>query len=554
MNDVVKVGDEGLMGEVIQIEGDKSYIQVYEDTTGVKPGEPVHNTEQPLSVELGPGLLGSIYDGLQRPLPALQDKTGDFIERGEDAPGIDLEEEYEFEPSVEEGKHVTGGDVLGTTEVAYGEHKVLLPPGIEGEVEEIKEGSFNVEETVAVVDGEEVAMRQEWPIREARQVENDLEPEVPLITGQRVLDGLFPLAKGGTAAIPGPFGSGKTVTQQSLAKFSDADIIVYIGCGERGNEMTEVLEEFPELEDPQTGDKIINRTVLIANTSNMPVAAREASIYTGITIAEYFRDQGLDVALMADSTSRWAEAMREISARLEEMPGERGYPAYLASKLAEFYERAGRVEPLGPEEPGSVSIIGAVSPPGGDFSEPVTQNTLRVVKNFWALDSDLAEKRHFPSINWDDSYSGYSEMLSDYFEEEVDADWTENIQRMRDILQKDGELQETVQLVGKDALPDRERLTLRIANLIKQFYLQQNAFHDVDQYSSPQKTFDILELILDWGDHAYEALEGGALVEDIVALDSGNRISELKFDEDYEELLTEIRKQMETEFEEVVEE
>ncbi|MFT4868033.1 MAG: V/A-type H+-transporting ATPase subunit A [Candidatus Nanohaloarchaea archaeon] len=554
MNDVVKVGDEGLMGEVIQIEGDKSYIQVYEDTTGVKPGEPVHNTEQPLSVELGPGLLGSIYDGLQRPLPALQDKTGDFIERGEDAPGIDLEKEYEFEPAVEEGKHVTGGDVLGTTEVEYGEHKVLLPPGIEGEVEEIKEGSFTVEETVAVVDGEEVAMRQEWPIREARQVETDLEPEVPLVTGQRVLDGLFPLAKGGTAAIPGPFGSGKTVTQQSLAKFSDADIIVYIGCGERGNEMTEVLEEFPELEDPQTGDKIINRTVLIANTSNMPVAAREASIYTGITIAEYFRDQGLDVALMADSTSRWAEAMREISARLEEMPGERGYPAYLASKLASFYERAGRVEPLGPEDPGSVSIIGAVSPPGGDFSEPVTQNTLRVVKNFWALDSDLAEKRHFPAINWDDSYSGYSEMLSDYFEEEVDADWTENIQRMRDILQKDGELQETVQLVGKDALPDRERLTLRIANLIKQFYLQQNAFHDVDQYSSPQKTFDILELILDWADNAYEALEEGALVEDIVALDSGNRISELKFEEDYEELKTEIRKQMETEFEDVVEE
>ncbi|PSH01342.1 MAG: V-type ATP synthase subunit A, partial [Nanohaloarchaea archaeon SW_10_44_10] len=352
MNDVVKVGEEGLMGEVIQIEGDKSYIQVYEDTTGVKPGEIVHNTEQPLSVELGPGLLGSIYDGLQRPLPALEEKTGAFIERGEDSPGIDMEKEYKFEPALEEGKYVTGGDVIGTTEVDYGEHKVLLPPGIEGEVEEIKEGEFTVTETVAVVDGEEVAMRQEWPIREARQVENDLEPKVPLITGQRVLDGLFPIAKGGTAAVPGGFGTGKTVTQQSLAKFSDADIIVYIGCGERGNEMTEVLEEFPELEDPQTGDKIINRTVLIANTSNMPVAAREASIYTGITIAEYFRDQGLDVALMADSTSRWAEAMREISARLEEMPGERGYPAYLASKLAEFYERAGRAKPLGPDNPG----------------------------------------------------------------------------------------------------------------------------------------------------------------------------------------------------------
>ncbi|MFB6208627.1 MAG: V-type ATP synthase subunit A [Candidatus Nanohaloarchaea archaeon] len=554
MNDVVQVGEEGLMGEVIQIEGDKTYIQVYEETTGIRPGEPVKNTGQPLSVELGPGLLGSIYDGLQRPLPDLEEKTGAFISRGEDAPGIDPEKKYEFEPETEEGKYVKGGDVLGLTEVEYGEHKVMLPPGIEGEVEEIKQGEFTVEDTVAVVDGEEVSMRQEWPIRESREVKDDLKPEIPLITGQRVLDGLFPLAKGGTAAIPGPFGSGKTVTQQSLAKFADADIIVYIGCGERGNEMTEVLEEFPELEDPQTGDKIINRTVLIANTSNMPVAAREASIYTGITIAEYFRDQGLDVALMADSTSRWAEAMREISSRLEEMPGERGFPAYLASKLAEFYERAGRVEPLGPEEPGSVSIIGAVSPPGGDFSEPVTQNTLRVVKNFWALDSDLAEKRHFPAINWDDSYSGYSEMLSNYFEREVNSEWSDNIQRMKDILQKDGELQETVQLVGKDALPDRERLTLEIGTMIKQFYLQQNAFHEVDQYSDPEKTFEILELILEWADQAYEALEQGALVEDIISLDASNRISELKFEENYQELRDEIREEMEKEFREVVEE
>jgi len=406
-----------------------------------------------------------------------------------------------------------------------------------------------------VVEGQEISMRQEWPIRDSRPVDDDLKPEIPLITGQRVLDGLFPIAKGGTAAIPGPFGSGKTVTQQSLAKFSDADIIVYIGCGERGNEMTEVLEEFPELEDPQTGDKIINRTVLIANTSNMPVAAREASIYTGVTIAEYFRDQGLDVALMADSTSRWAEAMREISARLEEMPGERGYPAYLSSKLAEFYERAGRADPLGLEDdPGSVSIVGAVSPPGGDFSEPVTQNTLRVVKNFWALDADLAEKRHFPSINWDDSYSGYADMLSDYFKDEVDNSWQENIQRMRDILQKDGELQETVQLVGKDALPDRERLTLEIGTMVKQFYLQQNAFHDVDQYSSPEKTFEILELILEWADGAYEALEDGALVEDLVALESKNKVSEMKFTEDYHEKKEEIQNLMEDEFEQVVQE
>ncbi|MFB6241641.1 MAG: V-type ATP synthase subunit A [Candidatus Nanosalina sp.] len=553
MYDVVNVGEEGLMGEVIQIEGEKSYIQVYEDTTGVKPGEPVENTGSPLSVELGPGLLKSIYDGLQRPLPALQELTGDFIERGEDAPGIDIDEEYDFRPTREEGDEVEPGDMVGKVDVDFGTHKVLVPPTSEGgTIEEIRSGEHTVKETVVELDsGEEISMRQEWPIREERPVEEDLRPEVPLVTGQRVLDGLFPIAKGGTAAVPGGFGTGKTVTQQSLAKFSDADIIVYIGCGERGNEMTEVLEEFPELEDPQTGDKIINRTVLIANTSNMPVAAREASIYTGVTIAEYFRDMGLDVALMADSTSRWAEAMREISARLEEMPGERGYPAYLASRLAEFYERAGRVEPLGPEDPGSVTIIGAVSPPGGDFSEPVTQNTLRVVKNFWALDKDLAEKRHFPSINWDESYSGYAEMLSDHFEEEVDERWTENIQRMKDLLQKDGELQETVQLVGKDALPDRERLTLEIGTLVKQFYLQQNAFHPVDQYSSPDKTFRILELILDWGDMAYEALEEGAMVEDIISLSSKNRISEVKTAEDYEDKIEEIREQMQDEFAEL---
>lgn len=550
MYDVVRVGKEGLMGEVIQIEGEKSYIQVYEETTGIKPGEPVVNTEEPLSVELGPGLLGSIYDGLQRPLPVLQEKSGDFISRGETAPGVDPEKEYDFKPSVEEGDEVSSGDEIGSVEVKFGTHRILVPPDVEGgTVEEVNAGEHTVEETVVTLDtGEEIAMRQEWPIRQGRPVDDDLKPEIPLITGQRVLDGLFPLAKGGTAAIPGPFGSGKTVTQQSLAKFADADIIVYIGCGERGNEMTEVLEEFPELEDPQTGDKIINRTVLIANTSNMPVAAREASIYTGVTIAEYFRDMGLDVALMADSTSRWAEAMREVSARLEEMPGERGYPAYLASRLAEFYERAGRVKPLGIEDPGSVSIIGAVSPPGGDFSEPVTQNTLRVVKNFWALDSDLAEKRHFPAINWDESYSGYSEMLADYFEEEVDDDWQDNIQRARDILQEDSELQETVQLVGKDALPDRERLTLEIATMIKQFYLQQNAFHPVDQYSEPKKTFEILQLILEWGDQAYEALEDGALVEDIISVDSRSRISEVATSEEYMETVEDIREQMEEEF------
>jgi V/A-type H+-transporting ATPase subunit A len=553
MYDVVYVGEEELMGEVIQIEGEKSYIQVYEDTTGVKPGEPVKNTEQPLSVELGPGLLGSIYDGLQRPLEKLQEMTGDFISRGEDAPGIDLEKEYDFSPRVEEGDSIEPGDVIGTVEVEYGKHRVLVPPNSEGgEVTEVKSGEHTVKETVVELDsGEEISMRQEWPIRDARPSEDDLKPEVPLVTGQRVLDGLFPMAKGGTAAVPGGFGTGKTVTQQSLAKFSDADIIVYIGCGERGNEMTEVLEEFPELEDPQTGDKIINRTVLIANTSNMPVAAREASIYTGVTIAEYFRDMGLDVALMADSTSRWAEAMREISARLEEMPGERGYPAYLSSRLAEFYERAGRVEPLGMDDPGSVSIVGAVSPPGGDFSEPVTQNTLRVVKNFWALDKDLAEKRHFPSINWDDSYSGYKDKLADHFEDEVHEDWQSNIQRMRDILQKDGELQETVQLVGKDALPERERLTLEIGTMVKQFYLQQNAFHPIDQYSSPEKTYHILETILDWADEAYDVLEDGAVVEDIISLSSKNQISQMATSEDFLEVKEEIKNQMNEEFEEL---
>ncbi|WEL19690.1 V-type ATP synthase subunit A [Candidatus Nanohalococcus occultus] len=555
MYDVVYVGDEGLMGEVIQIEGEKTYIQVYEDTTGVKPGEPVHNTEEPLSVDLGPGLLGSIYDGLQRPLPALQELSGDFIERGEDAPGIDEQQHYDFQPAVEEGDEVGPGDVLGTVEVDYGEHKVLLSPDFEaGEVESIEEGGHTVTETVAVVDGQEVSMKQKWPVRKARDVRKDLKPEVPLITGQRVLDGLFPIAKGGTAAIPGPFGSGKTVTQQSLAKFSDADIIVYIGCGERGNEMTEVLEEFPELEDPQTGDKLINRTVLIANTSNMPVAAREASIYTGVTIAEYFRDMGLDVALMADSTSRWAEAMREISARLEEMPGERGYPAYLSSRLAGFYERAGRVEPLGVEDPGSVSIIGAVSPPGGDFSEPVTQNTLRVAKNFWALDSDLAEKRHFPAINWDDSYSGYFSDLQNFWEENGGDNWGEYVQEMRDILKKDGDLQETVQLVGKDALQDDDRLTLEVATMIKQHFLQQNGFHPVDQYSSPEKTYGQMSLVLDWKQRAFQALEDGAMVEDIVALKSRNKISEVKTAEQWEDKISEIEELMDEEFEQVVEE
>ncbi len=553
MNDVVRVGEEGLMGEVIQIEGDRTYIQVYEDTTGVKPGEPVKNTGRPLSVELGPGLLGSIYDGLQRPLPEIEAKTGNFIERGVDAPGVDLDEEWDFDPEVEEGDEISTGDVLGTVPEKGNEHRILTPPGKEGTVAAVSEGKHTVEEAVVELkDGTEIQMMQEWPIREAREVTEKLKPEVPLVTGQRVLDGLFPMSKGGVAAIPGGFGTGKTVTQQQLAKWSDADIIVYIGCGERGNEMTEVLDEFPELEDPHSEEdrKLMDRTVLIANTSNMPVAAREASIYTGITIAEYFRDQGYSVALMADSTSRWAEAMREVSARLEEMPGERGYPAYLASKLAEFYERAGRVEPLADniDDPGSVSVIGAVSPPGGDFTEPVTQNTLRVTKTFWALDKELANKRHFPAISWTDSYSGYTDKLQPYFEEEVDEDWGAMIKRAKNLLQEDEKLQETVQLVGKDALPEEQQLTLEIARMVKEFFLQQNAFHDIDTFCSPKKTISILKTIMEFGDRAEEAMEEGAMLEDITGVESKQLISNIKFEGDWEEYLDEIHDQIEDDF------
>ncbi|MDR9432017.1 MAG: V-type ATP synthase subunit A, partial [Natronomonas sp.] len=417
MNDVVYVGEEGLMGEVIEIEGDLTTIQVYEETSDVAPGEPVENTGEPLSVDLGPGMLDSIYDGVQRPLDVLEEKMGAFLDRGVDAPGIDLEKTWEFHPEVEVGDEVTAGDVVGIVpETESIDHKVLVPPGYEGgEVAAIESGNFTVDETVAELDnGEEIAMRQEWPVREPRPTVEKETPTTPLISGQRILDGLFPIAKGGTAAIPGPFGSGKTVTQHQLAKWADADIVVYVGCGERGNEMTEVIEDFPELEDPKTGKPLMSRTCLIANTSNMPVAARESCVYTGITIAEYYRDMGYDVALMADSTSRWAEAMREISSRLEEMPGEEGYPAYLAARLSEFYERAGKFQNLNGSE-GSISAIGAVSPPGGDFSEPVTQNTLRIVKCFWALDADLAERRHFPSINWNESYSLYTEQLDPWW-------------------------------------------------------------------------------------------------------------------------------------------
>jgi len=462
MYDVVRVGKEALMGEVIKIQGDNVIIQVYEDTSGIRPGEPVTNTGLSLAVELGPGLLTSIYDGIQRPLEVLVNKMGNFIERGVSAPGLSHDKKWTFKPLVKAGDKAEPGKILGEVQETNIVHKIMLPPNQKpGVVKTIKSGDFTIDEIIYVLeDGREFPMLQRWPVRVPRPVREKKNPTIPLLTGQRILDGLFPIAKGGTAAIPGPFGSGKTVTQQQLAKWSDAEIVVYIGCGERGNEMTEVLTEFPHLEDPKSGKPLMERTVLIANTSNMPVAAREASVYTGITIAEYFRDMGYDVSLMADSTSRWAEAMREISSRLEEMPGEEGYPAYLAARLSEFYERAGLVETLNGDS-GSVSVIGAVSPPGGDFSEPVTQNTLRIVKVFWALDAKLSQRRHFPAINWLNSYSLYLDALHDYYDKEVAPDWNTTRSWAMEVLQKEAELQEIVQLVGSDALPESEQVTIR---------------------------------------------------------------------------------------------
>jgi V/A-type H+-transporting ATPase subunit A len=549
MNDVVYVGHEGLMGEVIEIEGNITTIQVYEETSGVSPGEPVESTGAPLSVDLGPGVLDTIYDGVQRPLDVLETKMGSaFLDRGVDAPGIDLDETWEFTPEVEKGDEVSRGQIVGIVpETESIDHKVMVPPDMleEGETAEVtgvQSGTLGVTETVIELDtGDEISMHQEWPVREKRPAAEKETPTIPLISGQRILDGLFPIAKGGTAAIPGPFGSGKTVTQQSLAKFADADIVVYIGCGERGNEMTEVIDDFPELPDPQTGNPLMARTCLIANTSNMPVAARESCIYTGITIAEYYRDMGYDVALMADSTSRWAEAMREISSRLEEMPGEEGYPAYLAARLAEFYERAGYFQNINDTE-GSVTAIGAVSPPGGDFSEPVTQNTLRIVKTFWALDSDLAERRHFPAINWNESYSLYRDQLDDWFVENVEENWPDLRQWAIDVLDEEDELQEIVQLVGKDALPEDQQLTLEVARFIREAYLQQNALHDVDRYSPPEKTYRILEGIKTFHDEAYEALDAGVPVEEIQSIDATPRLNRVGTtpDDEVEEFVSEI--------------
>lgn len=556
MNDVVYVGDEGLMGEVIEIEGNVTTVQVYEETSGVGPGEPVVNTGEPLTVDLGPGMLDSIYDGVQRPLDVLEEKMGSaFLDRGVDAPGIDMDKEWLFEPEVEAGDAVEPGDIVGNVpETQTIDHKVMVPPDYEGGViESVETGEFTVQDpVVSLENGEEIQMHQEWPVREARPVQEKQTPTEPLISGQRILDGLFPLAKGGTAAIPGPFGSGKTVTQQSLAKFADADIVVYIGCGERGNEMTEVIEDFPDLPDPQTGNPLMERTTLIANTSNMPVAARESCVYTGITIGEFYRDMGYDVALMADSTSRWAEAMREISSRLEEMPGEEGYPAYLAARLSQFYERAGYFENVNGSE-GSISVIGAVSPPGGDFSEPVTQNTLRIVKTFWALDADLAERRHFPAINWDDSYSLYRDQLDEWFEENVDAEWPERRQWAVDILDEEGELQEIVQLVGEDALPDDQRLTLEVARYIREGWLQQNAFIEVDQYCPPEKTFKMLGAIKTFDDEAFEALEAGVPIDEITSIDAAPKLNRIATtpDDEVDEHVAELNEEIETQLREL---
>ncbi|PSP64107.1 ATP synthase subunit A [Halobacteriales archaeon QH_8_67_36] len=554
MNDVVYVGSEGLMGEVIEIEGNVTTIQVYEETSGVSPGEPVEGTGAPLSVDLGPGMLDAIYDGVQRPLDVLEEKMGSaYLDRGVDAPGIDLEKTWAFEPEVEEGDSVEPGDIVGIVpETPSIDHKVMVPPGSEGgEVTAIESGNFTVEETVVELDsGEEIRMRQEWPVRQQRPSVDKETPTEPLISGQRVLDGLFPIAKGGTAAIPGPFGSGKTVTQHQLAKWADADIVVYVGCGERGNEMTEVIEDFPELEDPITGNALMDRTCLIANTSNMPVAARESCVYTGITIAEYFRDMGYDVALMADSTSRWAEAMREISSRLEEMPGEEGYPAYLSARLSAFYERAGYFTNINGTE-GSVSVIGAVSPPGGDFSEPVTQNTLRIVKTFWALDADLAERRHFPSINWNESYSLYREQLDPWFVDNVRDDWPETRQWAIDTLDEEAELQEIVQLVGKDALPEDQQLTLEIARYLREAWLQQNAFHPTDTYCEPGKTYRIMDAIKTYNDEAFEALDAGVPVEELTDIDAAPRLNRIGVQEEYNEYIDELEDDIASELREL---
>lgn len=554
MSDVVHVGEKNLIGEIIEIHGGEASIQVYEETAGLAPGAPVESTGMPMSVELGPGLIGSIYDGIQRPLDDIMKVTGsNLLQRGVQVPSLKRDRVWHFVPTVKSGDKVEGGDVIGTVQETHiVSQKIMVPPAFKGTVSEIAEGDFKVTDVVAKIKGDdgkdiELTLMQKWPVRKGRPYKEKLAPKMPLVTGQRVIDTLFPIAKGGAATVPGPFGSGKTVVQHQLAKWADADIVVYIGCGERGNEMTDVLNEFPELKDPKSGYSLMERTVLIANTSDMPVAAREASIYTGITIAEYFRDMGYSVALMADSTSRWAEALREMSGRLEEMPGEEGYPAYLGSRLAQFYERAGRVKTLGsdPRE-GALSVIGAVSPAGGDLSEPVTQATLRIVKVFWSLDAQLAYERHFPAINWLNSYSLYLETIGDWFDENVEKDWMKKRGQIMSILSDEASLKEMVQLVGEDALSAPDRLKMETARSIREDYLHQNAFHEIDTYTSLPKQYRMMNLILDFHEACNKALGQGADVKKLIVLPVREQIGRYKYtkeddlDTEYKKVETEI--------------
>ncbi len=560
MYDVVRVGPQRLIGEIIEMRGDEASIQVYEETSGLGPGAVVETTGAPLSVELGPGMIESIYDGIQRPLEKIMAICGNTIQRGIEVSPIDHEKKWDFVPKVSVGDKVAAGDILGVVqETSVVEHRIMVPYGVEGVVEEIRAGSFTVQETVCVLKTEkgvvELPMAQKWAVRNGRPYKTKLVPDVPLCSGQRVIDTMFPVAKGGTACVPGPFGSGKTVIQHQLAKWSDVDLVVYIGCGERGNEMTDVLREFPELVDPRTGDSIMKRTVLIANTSDMPVAAREASIYTGITIAEYFRDMGYDVAVIADSTSRWAEALREMSGRLEEMPGEEGYPAYLASRLAQFYERAGVVKTLcSGDRQGSLTAIGAVSPPGGDTSEPVSQATMRIVKVFWGLDSSLAYARHFPAINWLNSYSLYMDTLQPWLDKNIHKDWTANRYRAMATLQEEAELDEIVKMVGKDSLGVDDQLTLEIAKMIREDFLQQNSFNEIDWYSSFDRQYRLLGIILQYDTLCRNAVARGAALRDLSNIDAREKIGRAKSipDEDYVEAYADIVEEMTQQIDKII--
>jgi len=555
MYDLVKVGTESLTGEIIELKGDVATVQVYEDTTGLTPGDAVVNTNRPLVVELGPGLMTSVYDGIQRPLPLIQKKAGSFIIRGIFVYALDRKKKWDFHPVAKKQDDIRGGDILGTVqETPVVTHHIMAPPGIDGTLVSISEGKHTVEDIIAIIEDKgkkrEVPMMQYWPVRLERPFKEKLPPSLPLITGQRIFDTFFPMAKGGAGAIPGGFGTGKTVSQHQLARWSNADIIIYIGCGERGNEMTEVLRDFPELKDPRTGEPLMNRTILVANTSNMPVAAREASVYTGITMAEYYRDMGFDVALMADSTSRWAEALREISGRLEEMPGEEGYPAYLASRLAKFYERAGRVKVMGGEDrEGSVSVVGAVSPPGGDFSEPVTQNTLRITKVFWALDSDLADRRHFPSINWLRSYSLYLTQVQDWWTENIGEDWLRLRNKAMALLQNEDGLQEIIRLVGPDALPASDRVVLEGARVIREDFLQQNAYHEIDTFCPDGKQYRMLQIMIHFYELMNEAIKKGIDFEKLQGLKIREVIARMATipNEEWEKRFTKINTDMEKE-------